>query len=1644
MKIRVFGSACGLFLWLLANCPSTHAQRQMEKLGRGVVAVRSSSTQVYVGWRLLANDPEGVGFNLYRSQGGGAAQKLNAQPITNTTDFVDSTATLTVSNSWFVCPVTNGVELAASAPFGIAANAAIPVDFQGKPAPYLSVPLQPVPGNGFYVHHVWPADFDGDGEYDFALTRLPDGTGTNPDSLVEAYLRDGTFLWRMDMGYNSTNQNSDFPATGVSVGHSDNVTAYDLDGDGKAEVIVRTANGVTVKNAAGVQVASMSAGNDITQYISVIDGMTGVEKARATLPNPVPAAGPLSSHMGIMYGDGVHPSVVSESINRNADGSFNLSITCWDYRNGVLTLRWLWTPPNDGKNYSRAHQIRIADVDHDGKDEFCEIGFVLHDDGDHATPLYSTILQHGDRYHIADLDPDRPGLETYAIQQDNPTLLATALLDASTGKPIKEWYSASVSDVARGNAGDVDANTRGVEVFSTQPGLWSCKGDLVNNSPPYPNFSVWWDADLLREQLDDGKIDKYGTGRLVSPYYMTSPAKSGLPTWRNAQPLYGDLFGDWREEVLFESTDHSSLIIFTPVSQSTTRLVCLAQDPEYRECMTVKGYMQSTWPSYYLGVGMAAQPIPPVSDARLVWRGNAGTNWDVGATANWLTNGLWISNTTAVAYSSGDSVLFDVTGSNSVPINLDGTLTPGAVTVYSPNDYTFNGGSLTGAMKLTKAGAGRLTLNNTNTFTGRTLITEGSFIVNGSLSSSPVTVRGGVWLDGRLGGNGSVGAGVSVETGGGVSPGNGTNAAGTLTIAGGLTLLGRTLNDFDLSDDPSGTTKTNDLLNVTGNLVLQGTNTLVIHPLNGSLSPGTYPLITYTGTLTGGLTNLTVTGIDGVPVELSNPSGAIALTVKSTRAPSSLAWAGSPGNNWDLAVSSNWLNGASQDWFVPQDNVRFDNTGSVSTTVNLTGALNPASVTVDATANYTFSGNGSIIGSCGLTKTNSGKLTILNDNQYTGRTIVNGGTLEVNDLSVAGSPGPLGSAGVSPTNLVFYGSTFRLTGDQIYTDRGMTLASGMTTVEVVTAGYLANIAGQITGSGGLAKTGAGTIILSTNNPFSGGMLIRAGSVQLASENANLNGVGTGTVTLDGGTLKMLDDSASYSTINWNIAVPLGSTGTLNGDSRCDMYGTLTGGGTLTFWIPYVRATLYGNWSTFTGRVNVVTDSDGGDFRINNSSGYAGAAVNLAALVNAYRNGGGSVSIGELSGSFGSILSGTTAWTIGAKNTDATFAGTISGNSIVKSGTGTWTLTGTNSTYSGGTTISIGTLLVNNTRGSGTGTGSVTVNASGTLGGVGVISGAVTVNGTLAPGGNAIGTLTISNNLVVNTSGTLSYALGTSSDKTVVSGNLTLGGTLNISNTTGFAANTYTLTTYGGALTYNGVSIGSAPGGYSYTINTSTVGQVRLVVATATPPTALFSGSPTNGVAPLPVNFTDSSTGTITNRFWNFGDGVTTNTTVTNMNHTYGPGVYPVTLIVSGYAGVSTNSKSAYITVVTAFQQWQMQYFGCTNCPEAAPDADPLGKGMSNTNQFLAGLNPTNSASALRIISTVQQGNDILITWTTAGVRTNLVQLSAGDGTGGYSTNYGDLGLPIIITGTGDTTTNYVDVGGATNSPSRFYRIRLVP
>ena len=212
-----------------------------------------------------------------------------------------------------------------------------------------------------------------------------------------------------------------------------------------------------------------------------------------------------------------------------------------------------------------------------------------------------------------------------------------------------------------------------------------------------------------------------------------------------------------------------------------------------------------------------------------------------------------------------------------------------------------------------------------------------------------------------------------------------------------------------------------------------------------------------------------------------------------------------------------------------------------------------------------------------------------------------------------------------------------------------------------------------------------------------------------------------------------------------------------------------------------------------------------------------------------------------------------------------------------------------------------------------------------------------------------------------------------------------------------------------------------------------------------PPVASFTASPTSGTEPLGVTFMDFSTGSSPlGLSWNLGDSTTNTAGGASFGHTYAAGTYSVTLTASNAAGTSTLVSNNLITVITALQAWQLQYFNCTNCPQAQPDADPFGKGISNTNQFLVGLNPTNPASLFRIISAVPQGNNVVVTWTTAGAHTNAVQATGGDANGGYSTTFSDLSGPIILPGNGDMTTNYLDNGGATNLPSRYYRIRLVP
>jgi PKD repeat protein/lysophospholipase L1-like esterase len=224
-------------------------------------------------------------------------------------------------------------------------------------------------------------------------------------------------------------------------------------------------------------------------------------------------------------------------------------------------------------------------------------------------------------------------------------------------------------------------------------------------------------------------------------------------------------------------------------------------------------------------------------------------------------------------------------------------------------------------------------------------------------------------------------------------------------------------------------------------------------------------------------------------------------------------------------------------------------------------------------------------------------------------------------------------------------------------------------------------------------------------------------------------------------------------------------------------------------------------------------------------------------------------------------------------------------------------------------------------------------------------------------------------------------------------------------------------------------------------NPDAAGQATLLATEPLLPN--FTASPTYGTAPLAVTFTDTSTGTITNRFWDFGDSGTTNTTTNSVTHSYAAGTYTVSLVITGPGGVSTNTQLNYISVapaLTPFQNWQIQYFGSITNPAAAADADPDGDGQNNMAEFLAGTDPTNSASVFRITSIARQGQGFRITWTTGIGTTNALQVASGDACGGCSNNFIDL---FDVTNTAATTITYLDAGAATNFPARYYRVRLV-
>ena len=611
-------------LWLILPI-SLFAQREMESLDRGVVAIHMPGDSVFVSWRLLGNDPDDISFNIYRKIGASTPIKLNQNPITGATIFTDKAVNFTAQNEWFVKPVLNGKEQLESTSFALQSGSVA--------QPYLSVPLKTQ--RGYTPNDISVGDLDGDGEYEIILHQVGKGRdnshpGLTTEPLLEAYKLDGTFLWRISLGKN------------IREGaHYTQFIVYDLDGDGRAEIACKTADGTTDGQGKVIGDATKDWRNRSgyilagPEYLTVFDGLNGAEiNTTNFIPQRYntlnPTVNDLKSYWGDGYGnrmdrflaavaylDGKHPSLIMSR------GYYTRTfVTAWDFKNKNLTKRWTFDsgePGNRGYGGQGNHNLSIADVDDDGKDEIIFGAMTIDDNG---KGLYTTRLGHGDALHVGDLDPDRPGLEVFDIQESFADAGAN-FRDAKTGEII--WKKASVKadedgeGPGRGLSLNVDPRYRGSESWVAGAGItgmFDTKGNKISENTPSVNFGIFWDGDLQSELLNSTVISKWDYENSQSITLLNTRLYDCLSNngTKSTPALSADILGDWREEVIYRTADASELRIFTTTIPTKHRLYTFMHDPQYRLSIAWQnvGYNQPPHTSFYMGDDMNKPPKPNI------------------------------------------------------------------------------------------------------------------------------------------------------------------------------------------------------------------------------------------------------------------------------------------------------------------------------------------------------------------------------------------------------------------------------------------------------------------------------------------------------------------------------------------------------------------------------------------------------------------------------------------------------------------------------------------------------------------------------------------------------------------------------------------------------------------------------------------------------------------------------------------------------------------------------------------------------------------------------------------------------------------------------------------------------------------------
>lgn len=555
-----------------------HAKSRVEeKLDRGLVAVRRPEG-VYVGWRLLRQDPANIAFHLDRKAEDGQFVRVSAAPIVDTTDFLDTAPQAEQATGYRLGAVRGGREEEL---------AVCPVETCEPKAAYHATRLAwPDDRAVTDVEKVGIGDLDGDGRYDFVL-KHPTGSvllyddytkwKRSPDTYkIDAFTADGKHLWRRDLGWGIEHRNWLSP-----------IIVHDLNGDGRAEVVAKVADG-DPRNGRGRVVAGR-------EWFAVWDGLTGEEITRAAWPS---RAGfdrynfVSRNQLAVAYLDGRTPCLI---VLRGTYGL--MKVEAYELVGSRLRPLWKFCNANAPPQYwgQGAHFTQCVDVDGDGRDEVALGSMALDDTG---VPLWSTGKGHPDGLFIGDVDPLRPGLEMYNYNELRSTTGGMILADAATGKTLWE-LQIPTSHVHGGLCADLDPAALGLECFGVDKKSIDGKEQIVGSwlktatgepleTPTDWGFgkpTIYWDADLQKELIIGRSIQKYrGASQWPIPSYRFVPV---------------DLLGDWREELL-EFTAAGELRIHLSAIPAMDRRVCLMQDPIYRRdvAMCAMAYHRPAMLSY--------------------------------------------------------------------------------------------------------------------------------------------------------------------------------------------------------------------------------------------------------------------------------------------------------------------------------------------------------------------------------------------------------------------------------------------------------------------------------------------------------------------------------------------------------------------------------------------------------------------------------------------------------------------------------------------------------------------------------------------------------------------------------------------------------------------------------------------------------------------------------------------------------------------------------------------------------------------------------------------------------------------------------------------------------------------------------------